>query len=90
MMRWIIYYYFNIHTCAVSSNPSKKKFLTIKQWTNAFNIYASVGLKYLEEVEGLAAYLGLSATLNTSGGAALYKYSSSQANNKLWLGWNRE
>ena len=51
---------FNIHTGAVSSNTSKKKFLTIEQWTDAFNIYASVRrLKYPEEAEGLAAYMGV-------------------------------
>ena len=51
---------FNIHTGAVSSNTSKKKFLAIEQWTDAFNIYASVRrLKYPEEAKGLAAYMGV-------------------------------
>ena len=52
---------FNIHTGAVSSHQTtKKKFLTIEQWTDAFNIYASVRrVKYPDEAEGLSAYMGI-------------------------------
>ena len=52
---------FNIRTGAVSSTtPNKRKFITIEQWTDAFNIYASVcRVKYPEEAEGLSAYMGL-------------------------------
>ena len=49
---------FNILTGTVSTNTSKKKFLTKEQWTDKFNIYASGRrLKYQEEAEGLAAYM---------------------------------
>lgn len=51
---------FNIRTGKVSTVQSKKKFLNIEQWTDAFSIYASVfRLKFPEEAEGLASYMGL-------------------------------
>lgn len=52
---------FNIRTGAISSTvSSKKKFLSIEQWTDAFNTFASVyRLKYPAEAEGLSAYMGL-------------------------------
>lgn len=52
---------FNIHTGAISSSSApKRKFLSIEQWTDAFNVYASVRrVKYPEEADGLAAYMSL-------------------------------
>lgn len=52
---------FNIHTGAVLSSTSfKRKFLTIEQWTDTFNVYASVRrVKYPDEAQCLSAYMGL-------------------------------
>lgn len=51
---------FNVRTGKVSSAPSKKKYLSIEQWTDAFSIYASVfRLKYPEQAESLASYMSL-------------------------------
>ena len=52
---------FNIRMGAVSSTTtSKKKFMSIEQWTGAFNIFSLVyRLKYPSVVEGLSSYMGL-------------------------------
>ena len=43
-----------------STNTQKKRFLNIEQWTDAFNIFASVRrLRFPAEAEGLAAYMNL-------------------------------
>lgn len=51
----------NLHTGKLSSSrPSRKKFLNIEQWTDAFNIFASVRrIRYPAEADGLAAYMNL-------------------------------
>ena len=51
----------NLRTGAMSStNTQKKRFLNIEQWTDAFNIFASVRrLRFPAEAEGLAAYMNL-------------------------------
>ena len=65
---------FNIRTGAVSSTtPSKHKFMTIEQWTDAFNVYASVRqVKYPEEAEGLSAYMGLVRRISDEKGSWYY------------------
>ena len=65
---------FNIRTGAVSSTtPSKRKFMTIEQWTGAFNVYASVRrVKYPEEAEGLSAYMGLGRRFSDEKGSWFY------------------
>ena len=52
---------FNVRTGAVSSKtPRMKRFMSIEQWTDAFNIFASVyRLKYPSEADGLSAYTSL-------------------------------
>ena len=49
----------NIKTGAISTSSSpKRNFLSIEQWTDTFNIYASVRrLNYPEEADCLVAYL---------------------------------
>ena len=43
-----------------SSGSSKIKFLSIEQWTDAFNIFASVRrVRFPSEADGLAAYINL-------------------------------
>ena len=43
-----------------SAGTQKKRFLNIEQWTDAFNIFASVRrLNFPAEAEGLAAYMNL-------------------------------
>ena len=43
-----------------STGTQKKRFLNIEQWTDAFNIFASVRrLRFSAEAEGLAAYMTL-------------------------------
>ena len=51
---------FNIRTGAISSTTtSQTKFMSIEQWTDAFNIFSSVyRLKYPSETEGLSSYMG--------------------------------
>ena len=65
---------FNIRTGAVSSTtPNKRKFITIEQWTDAFNMYASVRrAKYPEEAEGLSAYMGLVRRISDEKGSWYY------------------
>ena len=60
---------FNIKTGKVTSASSKKKFLTIEQWTDAFSIYASVyRTKFPEEAEALASYRSLDRRIAAEGG----------------------
>ena len=43
-----------------STGTPKKRFMYIEQWTDAFNMFASVRrLKFTTEAEGLAAYMNL-------------------------------
>ena len=52
---------FNVRTRAVStSSTQRKKFMSIEQWTDAFNIFSSVyRIKYPAEAEGLSSYMSL-------------------------------
>ena len=65
---------FNIRTGAVSStSTSKKKFMSIEQWTDAFNIFSSVDrLKYQAEAEGLSLYMGLIRQITDKNGCWYY------------------
>ena len=52
---------FNVRTGAVSTTTgSKKTFVSIEQWTDAFNVFSSgYRIKYPTEAEGLSTYMGL-------------------------------
>lgn len=61
---------FNMKTGKISPAPSKKRFLTIEQWTDAFSIYASVyRIKYPQEAEALASYMSLVRRIASERGA---------------------
>ena len=60
---------FNIRTGKVSSNASKKKFLNIEQWTDAFLVFSSVyRIKFPQEAEALASYMSLIRRIANEGG----------------------
>ena len=60
---------FNIKTGKVPPATSKKKILTIEQWTDASCIYSSVyRIKYPQEGEALASYMGLIRRIAAEGG----------------------
>ena len=65
---------FNIRTGAVSSKtPRIKRFMSIEQWTDAFNIFASVyRLKYPSEADGLSAYMSLVRQIADRNGSWYY------------------
>ena len=52
---------FNVRTGAVSTSSTQRKtFMSIEQWTDAFNIFSSVyRIKYPAEAEGLSSYMSL-------------------------------
>ena len=64
----------NVRTGAVSTTTaSKKKFMSIEQWTDAFNVFSSVyRIKYPAEAEGLSTYMGLIGQISDRNGNWYY------------------
>ena len=56
-----------------TTGNARRKFLNIEQWTDAFNVFASVyRLKYPEQAEQLASYMGIVRKISNEGGAWYY------------------
>ena len=53
-----------------STGSARRNFLSIEQWTDAFNVFASVyRLKYPEQAEQLASYMNIIRKISNEGGA---------------------
>ena len=56
-----------------TTNSSKRKFMSIEQWTDAFNVFASVcTLKYPEQSEQLSTYLNTVRKISNENGHWFY------------------